>query len=68
MKTKILRKRLMFLMLQCFALATSHAQSLCSQAFAYTGADQTFTVPSNVHQITVKLWGGVWCRWQLCFQ
>jgi hypothetical protein len=58
MKTKILCNRLMFVMLQCFALATSQAQSLCSQVYAYTGADQTFTVPPNVYQITVKLWGG----------
>jgi len=57
MKKKILFKRLMFVMLQWFAFTTLQAQSLCSQAFTYTGADQTFTVPSNVHQITVKLWG-----------
>jgi hypothetical protein len=27
------------------------------QVFTYSGADQTFTVPSGVTQITVKMWG-----------
>jgi hypothetical protein len=58
MKRKILFKRLMFLMLQWFAFTTLQAQSSLSQGFTYTGTNQTFTVPSNVHQITVKLWGG----------
>jgi len=31
---------------------------LCSQAFSYTGASQTFTVPSGVAQITVDAIGG----------
>jgi hypothetical protein len=57
MKTKLLFKQLMLVMLQCFAFTTLYAQVTCSQAFTYTGADQTFTVPPNVYQITVKLWG-----------
>ena len=28
-----------------------------SQTFSYTGAQQTFTVPSGVETITIKVWG-----------
>ena len=28
-----------------------------SQTFSYTGAEQTFTVPSGVSTITIKVWG-----------
>ena len=29
-----------------------------SQAFSYTGADQSFTVPANVTRVKVKVWAG----------
>ncbi|MBT5733380.1 hypothetical protein HOI27_01100, partial [bacterium] len=28
-----------------------------SQTFSYTGSQQTFTVPSGVTTITIKMWG-----------
>ena len=35
---------------------TAHAQTV-TQAFSFTGANQSFPVPSNVSSLTVKLWG-----------
>jgi len=37
--------------------AAVHVYASNKIAFSYTGLDQIFTVPDNVHRITVKLWG-----------
>ena len=43
-----------------------------SQTFSYTGAQQTFTVPSGVSTITIKVWGaqggsgGYWSNYSYC--
>ena len=43
-----------------------------SQTFSYTGSQQTFTVPSGVTTITIKMWGaqggsgGYWSNSNYC--
>ena len=43
-----------------------------SQTFSYTGSQQTFTVPSGVTTITIKMWGaqggsgGYWSNSSYC--
>ena len=39
------------------AAHTPHSSSSGSQTFSYTGSAQTFTVPSGVGTITIKVWG-----------
>ena len=54
------------------AAHTPHSSSSGSQTLSYTGSAQTFTVPSGVSTITIKVWGaqggsgGYWSSGSYC--
>src|SRR6266700_2434250 len=57
MKTKIIFKHSILLLLQCLAITLFSQDSTSKIVFSYTGADQIWTAPPGITEITVKAWG-----------
>src|ERR1022692_272763 len=64
-KLELLRSRALPILIRvsilaAFPWATPVFAQTCvsgSQAFAFTGTDQTFTVPASCPNVTIKVWG-----------